>query len=251
MPAPDWRIERSQTQLEYLPLITVSIATIQMLMGMRDFIVYRGLLPGFLLQFIVLSIVVAWFIAILSKARRIPLAYSHAALFISMYLLALRPVATLIAGPLTQELYFTVTIVGSALSSLFVLSRRQFFLFNSCSIATWSAAALYYLSPAQALLLPVACAVASGFGYMLLNRRINTLTLIYALQNRVENLEAILPMCSGCKKTRDEEGNWMPVESYIEGQAKGLQVSHALCGDCKESLYGDYLRKFNNKIKPA
>lgn len=86
------------------------------------------------------------------------------------------------------------------------------------------------------------CLVGAGAGHVILNRRIAALHNVFDLKHRVETLESILPMCSGCKKTRDENGSWMSIESYIEAHEEGTIISHGLCPDCKEKHYGDYLR---------
>ncbi|MBN2279447.1 MAG: hypothetical protein JXQ65_02600 [Candidatus Marinimicrobia bacterium] len=54
---------------------------------------------------------------------------------------------------------------------------------------------------------------------------------------KIKRLESILPICSVCKKIRNEEGYWQQVEEYIQKHA-GYQFSHSLCHDCAEKLYG-------------
>ena len=44
-------------------------------------------------------------------------------------------------------------------------------------------------------------------------------------------LESFLPICAECKKIRDENGDWQPLESYI-GRHTGTKFSHGLCTDC-------------------
>ncbi|MCX7656775.1 MAG: response regulator [Treponemataceae bacterium] len=54
-------------------------------------------------------------------------------------------------------------------------------------------------------------------------------------QQRIASLEGILPMCSNCKRIRDEKGQWYPVEEFIEAK-EGHNVSHGLCPDCAKKL---------------
>ncbi len=65
--------------------------------------------------------------------------------------------------------------------------------------------------------------------------------LMDALSN-VKTLSGLLPICSNCKKIRDDAGYWQQVETYV---AKHTQASftHGVCPDCIEKLYGDYLKK--------
>lgn len=58
-----------------------------------------------------------------------------------------------------------------------------------------------------------------------------------ALAN-VKTLSGLLPICSKCKKIKDDKGYWERSESYIE-KYSDVQFTHDLCNDCKDDLYGD------------
>lgn len=51
-------------------------------------------------------------------------------------------------------------------------------------------------------------------------------------------MSGLVPICSNCKKIRDDEGYWNNLESYIEKHTDAL-FSHGLCLECAEKLYGD------------
>jgi phosphoserine phosphatase RsbU/P len=51
-----------------------------------------------------------------------------------------------------------------------------------------------------------------------------------ALAN-VKQLQGLLPMCSYCKRIRDDQNYWQQVESYISVHS-GVQFSHSYCPDC-------------------
>jgi AmiR/NasT family two-component response regulator len=53
---------------------------------------------------------------------------------------------------------------------------------------------------------------------------------------RIRTLEGILTICASCKKIRDEKGNWVPVEEYIDDRT-GASFSHGVCPDCGKRLY--------------
>ena len=76
--------------------------------------------------------------------------------------------------------------------------------------------------------------------------------LIRELQDalsRVKTLQKLLPICSKCKKIRDDEGYWSRIEEYFDKHAD-TQFSHGLCPDCAELLYpGLYDKKFQAKEK--
>jgi len=56
-----------------------------------------------------------------------------------------------------------------------------------------------------------------------------------ALQ-KVDTLSGYLPICSSCKKIRDDQGYWEEVEKYISSHSKA-QFSHTLCNECMQRLY--------------
>lgn len=50
----------------------------------------------------------------------------------------------------------------------------------------------------------------------------------------VKTLRAILPMCSYCRRIRDDGDDWHTVENYLARHAH-TQFSHGICGDCLDS----------------
>jgi PAS domain-containing protein len=52
----------------------------------------------------------------------------------------------------------------------------------------------------------------------------------------VKTLSGLLPICSSCKKIRDDGGYWRTVEKFISDRS-GAQFSHGLCDDCIRKLY--------------
>jgi len=59
---------------------------------------------------------------------------------------------------------------------------------------------------------------------------------VKALENalaRVKQLQGLLPICSYCKKIRDDQNYWQQVENYISEHSEA-QFSHSICPDCYE-----------------
>ena len=54
----------------------------------------------------------------------------------------------------------------------------------------------------------------------------------------VKALRGMVPICAGCKKIRDGEGRWHPVEVYVQ-QHSGAEFTHGLCPQCLTELYPD------------
>ena len=60
--------------------------------------------------------------------------------------------------------------------------------------------------------------------------RVRVRELEEALAN-VKQLQGLLPMCSYCKKIRDDRDYWQQVETYF-GSHTGATFSHGICPDC-------------------
>lgn len=56
---------------------------------------------------------------------------------------------------------------------------------------------------------------------------------------QIKELKGSIPICSACKKIRDDGGHWHPVESYIETHTRA-EFTHGICPDCTNRLYPEY-----------
>jgi hypothetical protein len=54
----------------------------------------------------------------------------------------------------------------------------------------------------------------------------------------VKQLHTLLPICSYCKKVRDDQNYWHQVECYVSRHAD-VRFSHGVCPDCLEKLKKD------------
>jgi len=52
-------------------------------------------------------------------------------------------------------------------------------------------------------------------------------------------LSGLVPICSFCKKVRDDQGLWTQIESYLTENCD-LYFTHGLCPECLETHYPDY-----------
>ncbi len=70
----------------------------------------------------------------------------------------------------------------------------------------------------------------------MLNRR------LVALEKAViKTIGGFIPICSNCKKIRDENGCWSSIDHYIMDYTEH-ELSHGICPECSELLYGPYLK---------
>ncbi|MBN2655916.1 MAG: cache domain-containing protein [Spirochaetales bacterium] len=65
--------------------------------------------------------------------------------------------------------------------------------------------------------------------------------LISELQDALDQIRTmggLIPICSSCKKIRDDKGYWNQLESYIEKHSD-VSFTHGICPDCMKKIYGE------------
>jgi len=95
-------------------------------------------------------------------------------------------------------------------------------------------------------LLPRSCArgeletrVRTGLRVMDLETRVSELvTHLARAENKIRRLGGLLPICSHCKKIRDDSGYWNELEKYISDHSDA-EFSHAICPTCLVKYYPD------------
>ncbi|MBN2704409.1 MAG: hypothetical protein JXR23_09390 [Pontiellaceae bacterium] len=71
-----------------------------------------------------------------------------------------------------------------------------------------------------------------------------------ATLTEVKELSGLLPICSSCKKIRDDKGYWNHLEAYISKHSKA-NFSHGICPDCAQRLYPDYCDDLEEDLQNA
>ena len=67
------------------------------------------------------------------------------------------------------------------------------------------------------------------------------LAFVYEFQNQkkereIKELKGFLPICSNCKKIRDDKGYWNNLEGYIQTHSDA-EFTHSMCPECSDELY--------------
>ena len=83
---------------------------------------------------------------------------------------------------------------------------------------------------------PSSTAIIRTIRYAIERQRL--MTELKTALDHVEQLQGMLPICSTCKKIRDDKGYWNRIESYISKHSK-VVFSHGICPDCAKKLYPD------------
>jgi CheY-like chemotaxis protein len=60
----------------------------------------------------------------------------------------------------------------------------------------------------------------------------------------IKQLSGLLPICATCKKIRDEQGGWNPLEVYISEHSEA-DFTHGICPDCSKAMLAEARRARN------
>jgi len=85
---------------------------------------------------------------------------------------------------------------------------------------------------------------SSRYRFSILLKRSNTKLIsqkenLEAALSKIKTLSGMLPICSHCKKIRDDKGYWNQVESYIH-EHTDAEFSHGICPDCAKKYYPEF-----------
>lgn len=58
-------------------------------------------------------------------------------------------------------------------------------------------------------------------------------------EEKILQLEKLLPICAYCKKIRDQDNSWQNIESYIAARTSS-QFSHGICPECMEKYFPEH-----------
>jgi DNA-binding response OmpR family regulator len=89
-----------------------------------------------------------------------------------------------------------------------------------------------------------------GVGERVINLQNDLAARVTELQealSQVKQLQGILPICSHCKKVRDDKNYWQQVESYISAHSEA-QFSHSICPDCFENVVKPEIENWERKL---
>jgi two-component system sensor histidine kinase VicK len=56
---------------------------------------------------------------------------------------------------------------------------------------------------------------------------------------KIRTLKGLLPICSSCKKIRNDKGYWQKVESFISEHTEA-EFTHGICPECVRQVYPEY-----------
>jgi phosphoserine phosphatase RsbU/P len=62
----------------------------------------------------------------------------------------------------------------------------------------------------------------------------------------IKTLQGVLPICSYCKRIRDDGNYWQLLESYVSSHTEA-QFSHSICPECYEKIVEPQLKQMGNE----
>jgi sigma-B regulation protein RsbU (phosphoserine phosphatase) len=78
--------------------------------------------------------------------------------------------------------------------------------------------------------------------------RLRVAERILKYTTQVRQLEEMLPICSYCKKIRDDQNYWQQLEGYIS-ERTGSDFSHSVCPDCYHRVVMPQLEQLKVSVK--
>ena len=66
----------------------------------------------------------------------------------------------------------------------------------------------------------------------------------------IKTLSGLIPICSNCKKIRNDEGYWQQLEVYIK-EHSDVEFTHGLCPECEQHIYTKFFKKTKENKKKA
>lgn len=71
-----------------------------------------------------------------------------------------------------------------------------------------------------------------------ISRRKKLISELQLALGEIKTLSGLLPICSSCKKIRDDRGYWNQIEVFIRDHSDA-EFSHGICPECIRDLYPD------------
>lgn len=77
--------------------------------------------------------------------------------------------------------------------------------------------------------------------------RLHVAARILQYTTKIRQLEEILPICSYCKKIRNDQQYWQRMEEYFNAHA-GVDFSHSICPDCYETQIRPQIEELRSQM---
>lgn len=80
--------------------------------------------------------------------------------------------------------------------------------------------------------------------------RLRVAERILKFMGQVQDLKRLLPICSYCKKVRDDKDYWHGIETYIHAHT-GADFSHGICPECRDKVMSKEIANMKMETKES
>ncbi len=156
-----------------------------------------------------------------------------------------------------EELNVTLLYLGPIALASWKLGKKEAIFVAAFSAMIWFVEDHLILRPIGNLWVP-ALNMVGLFGFFLTVVLIlSSLRKAFAAQQRliadleaalgrVKTLSGLLPICSWCKRVRDDRGYWKAVEAYVEEHSQA-EFTHGICPECMANITSGGRRHTDNE----
>lgn len=120
--------------------------------------------------------------------------------------------------------------------SIFALSYRWMVITCVSTAIAWSIVTLTTLEGRETAGAGIVFVGAVVCSFLIVRNRIRFHTRGIMLEQRVRQLESMLPLCANCRKIRNAENEWVSLEAYAD-ESLHKSVTHGICPSCALELY--------------
>jgi DNA-binding response OmpR family regulator len=82
----------------------------------------------------------------------------------------------------------------------------------------------------------------------ILDERDMLITHLREAMSKIKTLKGLVPICSYCKKIRNDKGFWEQLEAYVSKHT-GAEFNHGMCEECETKAYAEYAEFFKDRKK--
>jgi len=119
----------------------------------------------------------------------------------------------------SPKLFFPlILIITSMILGMILLEYLKHIIFTSLSMWESHIVTVIYST-----------VIAAIISYLVMNK-------LRALNLKVKTLRGLLPICSHCKKIRDDKGYWNQIEKYIHEHSEA-DFTHGICPECAKKFF--------------
>lgn len=227
--------ELDERFLLILPVFTALLGALLVILAVRDLNIGPVETRAYYLTTDVILVVCTFALWLVLLRWKPPVQFAHPLGMLLFFGLITKNLLMVYLG--AEVIFASQSAVAILAMGCVFLSVRWFAVTLSAIIVAWVIVTSLVLETSEVLAAGAPVIVGIFISVLLLRNRIRFHTTQIFLEQRVEMLERLLPMCASCKKVRTDEGEWAPIENYLADELERA-VAHTFCPECQGSASG-------------